>query len=405
MTNRISNLERKLYGEVETPITLVNEMLDKLPKEVWTNPNLKWLDNSTGAGIFIKVIVDRLMFTLPIKELGDDRYRYIMENMIYVAELQERNCELYTDNFDPKGEYNLNVYNGSFLENGFDTHIKDVWGIDKFDIVVMNPPYTQMIDMDFIEKSYKLSDIVLCVHPSTWLLDEKGVQKKFLSAKNLVRLDLVSIELFNGNGVFGISLFVPCVITYINKNREHKRIECIDRINNVIVNYKSIYDINKFSDTDRYPTLKDKIKSLCLFSVKNYIKTQGDKKYYVNLAQIRGHVKHTEELGRGMDKEMVQDDFYTMVTKDATVSLVKKQQAVGFDTEIEAQNFLKYVKTDFARFCLAIYKNNGNLHRGELGLIPFLPFTKEWTDEQLYWDFNITKGDVELIEKYIPKYY
>ena len=34
--------EKKKFGEVFTPMTLVNEMLDKLPKEVWTNKNLKW---------------------------------------------------------------------------------------------------------------------------------------------------------------------------------------------------------------------------------------------------------------------------------------------------------------------------------------------------------------------------
>jgi hypothetical protein len=36
--------EKKLFGEVFTPIPLIEEMLDKLPEEVWTNPDLKWLD-------------------------------------------------------------------------------------------------------------------------------------------------------------------------------------------------------------------------------------------------------------------------------------------------------------------------------------------------------------------------
>jgi hypothetical protein len=31
-------------GEVFTPLTLINEMLDELPIDVWSNPDLKWLD-------------------------------------------------------------------------------------------------------------------------------------------------------------------------------------------------------------------------------------------------------------------------------------------------------------------------------------------------------------------------
>jgi hypothetical protein len=42
----------KAYGEVFTPDFLIKDMLSKLPKNVWRNPNLKWLDNSCGSGNF-----------------------------------------------------------------------------------------------------------------------------------------------------------------------------------------------------------------------------------------------------------------------------------------------------------------------------------------------------------------
>ena len=40
---------------------LVNEMLDKLPKEVWKNKNLKWLDPATGMGNFPIAVYLRLI--------------------------------------------------------------------------------------------------------------------------------------------------------------------------------------------------------------------------------------------------------------------------------------------------------------------------------------------------------
>ena len=43
-------VEKKENGEVFTPIKLVNDMLNKLPIEVWKNKNLKWLDPCCGMG-------------------------------------------------------------------------------------------------------------------------------------------------------------------------------------------------------------------------------------------------------------------------------------------------------------------------------------------------------------------
>ena len=395
---KVGDFERKSAGEVQTPLELVNDMLNTLPKEVWSNPELKWLDNSTGTGIFIAVIVERLMKGLSKFEIDEEkRYRHIMEEMIYVSELQSKNCFIYLCCFDPLDEYGLNIYNGSFLEKGFTDHMKDVWEVEKFDIIVMNPPYNQMLDMAFINKSYLIGDIILAVHPSTWLLDEKGIQKKFNDTKKLVKDDLISIKLFNGNKSFGIVLAVPCVFTYINKNEKHSGIKCIDLINNVDLVYDDIYQINKFSDVSIYLKLKKKIVDKC---ANNLISNKNKKgTFYVNLSQISGNV-HTNN-----DKFMVKNDFYTVVIKNSSVEILPRMQYFGFDTKNEAENFLQFVKSKFVRFCLSIYKNNKNIHRGELGLIPWLDFTKVWDDKSLAKQFDLSSTEIEFINKNIPDYY
>lgn len=404
----VGETDVKNFGEVMTPINeLVKPMLDKLEPSVWSNPNLKWLDGSAGIGVFPAVIIERLMDGLSQWEPDQEkRYKHIVENMIYMGELQARNSFLCLCAFDVRDEYELNIFNGSFLSDEFDTHMKDVWSVEKFDICVQNPPYNQMLDMAFLQKSYSISDKILFVHPSTWLLDEKGKQKKFTTTKYLVKEHLESIELFNGNGVFGISLFVPCVITYIDKNKTSKGIHCVDRINGVEITYDNIDDINKFSNTDVYFQLKSKIEKVVSKTGSvwdNKGKADGD--FFVNLAQINGDRKQRNKIGVGMDKKLLSDNFFTCVTKSVLVSNEPKQQPYGFKTELEANNFLNYVKTDFARFCLSIYKNNGNLHRGELALIPWLDFTQEWTDEKLVQEFGLTNEEVEFIKKFIPKYY
>ena len=67
---KVGEVEKKAFGEVMTPISLVQDMLDTLPKEVWSNPKLKFLDPCNGCGIFSSVIVNRLMYGL--KEFEPD---------------------------------------------------------------------------------------------------------------------------------------------------------------------------------------------------------------------------------------------------------------------------------------------------------------------------------------------
>lgn len=51
----------KQRGEVFTPTPLVNEMLDKLPPEVFTDKNKTFLDNSCGNGQFLAAVLKRKM--------------------------------------------------------------------------------------------------------------------------------------------------------------------------------------------------------------------------------------------------------------------------------------------------------------------------------------------------------
>lgn len=211
-------VERKKYGEVMTPITLVREMLDTLPKEVWSNPNLKWLDPANGAGTFPFVVVYKLM--LGLKDWQSDvelRYKHIVENMIYTCELQSRNVALWLCGIDPKDEYTTNTYWGSFLDEGFDYHMRNVWGVDKFDIIIGNPPYQWKRDDEtrshslwdlFAEKSISILNnegYLSMVHPGSW----RNYSGKFENIKNLfLNRDILYLNINDydkGNQVFGVS--------------------------------------------------------------------------------------------------------------------------------------------------------------------------------------------------------
>jgi hypothetical protein len=139
---KVGEVEKKKFGEVMTPLELVKEMLATLPEEVWSNPNLKWLDPANGTGPYPIMVIYKLMKGLESWEPdAEKRYKHIVENMIYVCEIQPKNMFLYMCAIDPFDAYKLNIYTGSFLEEGFNYHMKEVWDVDNFDIVMGNPPF------------------------------------------------------------------------------------------------------------------------------------------------------------------------------------------------------------------------------------------------------------------------
>lgn len=219
---KVSEVEKKKFGEVMTPYELVVEMLSKLPKEVWSNPNLKWLDPCNGVGPFGAVVIKKLMKELVEWEPNDEkRYKHILENMVYVCELQPKNMFIWLTMIDPKNEFDPNIYCGSFLEEGFNTHCKDVWGVEKFDIVVGNPPYNAeqtatgkrgggdtLWDKFVIQSinNLKESGYLCFVHPALWRKPQSEKSSSNEVSGLMLSKQLLYLEIHNmrdGMAVFG----------------------------------------------------------------------------------------------------------------------------------------------------------------------------------------------------------
>jgi hypothetical protein len=236
----INKTEVKSMGHVMTPISLVEEMLDTLPYEVWTNSNLKWLDPCNGVGTFFSVVIERLMKGLESFEPNEKlRYKYILENMIYACELQAKNLFLYLYAFDPKDEYALNVYCGSYLDEGFDNHMK-LWGVEKFDVIVMNPPYNDsnpnygsahtLWDKFVIKTVGQLVDggYLCSIHPDGWRGLGKGFKdvKRVLKSKQITYLEVY--DRTDGVKMFGVQTAFDFYCLHNVQNTIFTKIRCQD---------------------------------------------------------------------------------------------------------------------------------------------------------------------------------
>jgi hypothetical protein len=124
------------FGEVYTPLVLVNDMLDRLPSHVWSDPTLKWFEPACGLAPFMFVAYQRLMIgleaTLPDSEL---RKRHILEHMLHFNELQPKNL-LHVRKLFQVDQYRLNIFEGDMFT--------DLPVSFTADIVIGNPPYNKI---------------------------------------------------------------------------------------------------------------------------------------------------------------------------------------------------------------------------------------------------------------------
>jgi len=234
--------------EVPTPPDIANEVLDLLPKDVWENENLKWLDPGCKSGVFLREIAKRLLIGLEKKiPVYESRVEHIFKTMLFGSSITELTCYVstrslycskYADSefsavkFDSRTgniRYNpLKHVSGTSsarscvecrapstylsderANNGLETHAYEFihsegrkWFKDmKFDIIVGNPPY-QLGDgggssatplyNHFVEKAIELNPKYICfIIPSRWFNTGKGLgefRKKMLSEKRISKL-------------------------------------------------------------------------------------------------------------------------------------------------------------------------------------------------------------------------
>jgi site-specific DNA-methyltransferase (adenine-specific) len=251
----LSCLANLSNDEVFTPPNLVNQILDLLPQELWSNKNAKFLDPVSKSGVFLREIAKRLTVGLE-KQIPDkqERLNHIYKNQIFGVAITELTSllsrrSLYCSK-TANGKYSIcdafDDENGNILynrlnhtwHNGKCTYCgasQEVYGRGddleayayqflhtdkpekifnnmKFDVIVGNPPYqlsddghgksAKPIYHKFIQQAKKLNPRYLSmIVPARWYAGGKGLDEfraEMLGDKKIRKI----VDFENSNEVF-----------------------------------------------------------------------------------------------------------------------------------------------------------------------------------------------------------
>ncbi len=412
--------QKKNNGEVFTPLETVNEMLDTLPKSVWEDPNLKWLDPAVGIGNFPIVIYERLMNGL-INKIPDENVRktHILEKMIFAVDICEVNISIYKLVMGYHKNYNgNNIITGSTLE---EETLKDI----HFDVIVGNPPYNETfvntsakpLYNKFIDKLIDKCDMMLFIIPSRWFAGGKGLDD--FRERMLKRTDIKMIKhVDDAKSIFGNFVDIKGGINYFLIDKKYNG-KC--DFNGVLIDINR-YDIlvnNKYDELIEFVKSYTKLESLYQSASYYKIKTNDNRLLKTNDENtLKCYVSKQKGFINYIGNEFVKNDenltkWKVLTARAAHVgnsgfgnifiagpNEVYSQSYIAFvvsDKE-EAESLLSYIKCKLPNVLLSLRKISQDIHSTTCSWIPLVPLDRIWNDSDVYAYFNMSKELIQLVE-------
>lgn len=531
--NSIANLSN---DEVFTPPEFANRMLDTLEnawaesnngENIWSNPDLKFLDPFTKSGVFLREIATRLIKGLE-SEIPDlqSRVDHILTKQVFgiatthLTSLMARRSlycskkangkhsitkefkdeagniwfqpmshtwkkgtirELTMDEsgneveryVDGKCEYCGASKRDFEREEGLELHayglihqedpkkwVGEIFGQEmQFDVIIGNPPYqlddggfgssAAPIYQHFVEQALQLKPKYLSVViPSRWFAGGKGLsafRKHMLSDKRISHLVdyLDSSEVFPGVTVRGgICYFLwnsshtgLCLTeTHFSEHVLESERSLLEPGLDVYLRFATAANVlrkvaqkfdpeRKFGPEDEisFPSFSTYVSPRKPFgfptnfkgdTVRNsqddLVVFQNGGKGFVPRSSVHVSTEAIDKWKVFLSYASTGSDDYPhtilgrpFVGKPGEVCTETYIFLGPFETENEATNAMSFLLTKFFRFLVLLRKASQHATQTVYGLVPLVPLTKEWSDEDLIAYFDLSEADLELINSLV----
>lgn len=299
-----------------------------------------------------------------------------------------------------------------------------------FDVIFTNPPYNDGKDIKLLQAliDNDIADEIICVHPATFLFNHNGT--KSIEAIKATKT-LKEVTLFWGNNMFDDTKVrhAHCISIW-NKNHNSDEVTINDK---AFTKKSDIYNTDTFVYTTNVNevTVHSKVAEKAVNLLKKFINCD-------NILDHRIYVEDTKKktdfgakfptMTGNIDNEngYFKDDFFVCFVndKDALENVkvgkdfkltdfmmthegYKKYYPLWyFNSEEERDNFINYCKLKCVRFLLSLIKHNPELNTTKpCRIIPWMDFTKHYTEEDLKKAWGIDEELWDYIDKFIPDYY
>ena len=335
----------------------------------------------------------------------------------------------------------------------------------KFDYVIGNPPYQEMLENtsdrpvynDFIEASYRISDKVELITPARFLFNAgktpKEWNQKMLNDPHLTVLmyEQQSAKVFANTDIKG-----GVVVTYRDETKNYGEIgtftsyPALNAIVKKVVHKGSFSSIedwifvqNKFdlemlyTDHPEYRKIvgsggKEKRLTTPIFSQLGVFsderRNQTDLKIlglisnkrfyrYIDPKYIEQHEnlkKYKVILPKSNGSGAIGEVLSTPLIGEPLIGYTQSFISIGaLDTKNEAEALLKYVKSKFMRTMLGVLKVTQDNNKSVWKYVPLQDFTAhsdiDWSksvaeiDQQLYRKYDLTADEIEFIETHVKE--
>lgn len=271
----------------------------------------------------------------------------------------------------------------------------------KFDVCLLNPPYSPNLAYDFLAKSISCSNKAISIQPCSFLYGDTRTKKKYKDSicDHISDFEIIKIrdakQLFNIVGTNDLGIFVcdECGGYDYENLLSHDSI--VDKIRNYVQYNKCPIETNK----------KDGYRLRVSIMTCGHSGGSGDRGPILTSVPIKDIVFVDGKHDGKWWYEYYQRNQFSKTTENITTS-------VRFDTEQEAHNFHKSMYTKLSRY----YMDKVIISRAvpDIGIIWMknavhprtgtIGYKDVWTNEDYYKYFNITDEEQNTIETFIDDY-
>lgn len=326
------------------------------------------------------------------------------------------------------------------------------WGKDvknmRFDAIVGNPPYQESdggggsgrsassIYPYFFKQSVELKpDYISMIMPSRWFNGGKGLddfRASMLSDSHISRIvDFCDSKYcFPTSDIAGGICYLlwdkkysgNCLMKNVLKNgATFSDMRILNEYPVLVSNNRAIHIIRKVLNQKEL-MLSEVVSSRKPFGLDSSASFDKDGDIFLRSSKGNGTIRR-ERINSGLDMlekykvitSKVSFEHAGVPDKDgmmrvlSVVQVLPKNSACTesylvngtFETEDEAMNMAKYLKTKFVRFLLMQMLASMNMTKSTYCFVPMQNFTKEWTDEELYAKYSLSDEEIAFVDSMI----